>query len=86
MISQAIHSQWLRYPYQPYIVPHTCSGCACYLVPAQALESRLVEVRKELNGDWKKRLDALEEEWQGRLETKQQELEARHKINVQQVG
>jgi hypothetical protein len=52
----------------------------------QAMESKLLAVKRELSADYKRRLDALEAEWAARSQVRTQELEATHALKLQQVG
>ncbi|WIA16070.1 hypothetical protein OEZ85_012795 [Tetradesmus obliquus] len=52
---------------------------------AEAMEHKLLAVKRELSADYKRRLDALEAEWAARSQSRTQELESTHALKLQQV-
>lgn len=63
----------------------SCLRLLVVVLSMQAMQERLLALRKELSADYKLRLDSVEVEWSSRTQARVAELEATHALKLQQV-
>lgn len=68
------------------MLPTQPVSLCCRAESAQALEAKIISVKKELSADYKRRLETMEAEWQTRSEGRLAEAEATYALKMQQVS